>query len=364
LRVDTIENKDADCFGKSGYLVKQLMRNPQTALAARNFLLCPGIVILLILLFAAIPLPAREKDAMPYGSGLTMSLPFPEIEVVKVVEDVTQSGIIRGTKEYNKDEYISGAVAVSSTKVFPEKAEGGDKVFYKIRLKALDPRNFKDSGDMGTLAVRYVVTRQDDKHTILRIDARFVEDFRHTVHPSNGSVESEEYKVIHDHLEELELAKAEALEVKKSNDEERQQKAQLAKPVQAKQEQSTSQQQSAVVNTPSPSSEPALVLANVPSATPGSETPPPAAVSNAQPPTEEPQTLEQRVKELRRQVERKVKAPGAPLKSAPFHSASNLKSLNPGTEVLIVVSTTYWLGVETHDGQHGWMLRDDLEPIE
>ena len=71
--------------------------------------------------------------------------------------------------------------------------------------------------------------------------------------------------------------------------------------------------------------------------------------------------MEQHVKDLRRQVQRLVKAPGAPLKPAPFHTASTLQSLKPGTDVLIVVSTPYWYGVETHEGQHGWMLRDDLE---
>jgi len=74
-----------------------------------------------------------------------------------------------------------------------------------------------------------------------------------------------------------------------------------------------------------------------------------------------PETLEQRVASLRRQVERVIKKPGAPLKSAPFHTASTLKSLEPGVEVLILISTPYWYGVETHDGQHGWLRRDQLE---
>ena len=74
-----------------------------------------------------------------------------------------------------------------------------------------------------------------------------------------------------------------------------------------------------------------------------------------------PQTLEQHVQDLRRQIQRLVKAPGAPLKAAPFHTATTLQSLPTGAEVLIVISTPYWFGVETHDGQHGWILRDDLE---
>ena len=143
-----------------------------------------------------------------------MNVPFPESEVAQVVQDVIQNGIIRGTKEYNKDEYITGATPVTSTRVFPQWTEGG-KVFYKVRLKALDPRNFKDSSDVGTLAVRYVVHAQGDKNTVLRIDARFVEDFRHVGHASNGSVESAEYKDIHDHLDAVELMKAQTVEAQK-----------------------------------------------------------------------------------------------------------------------------------------------------
>ncbi len=73
------------------------------------------------------------------------------------------------------------------------------------------------------------------------------------------------------------------------------------------------------------------------------------------------QTLEEHVKDLRKQVVWLVKAPGAPLKSAPFHTASTLQSLTTRTEVLILISTPYWYGVETHEGQHGWILRDQLE---
>src|ERR1700722_17952254 len=172
------------------------------------------IVIILIFCLATLPLLAREKDATPYGMGLIVNVPFPENEVAQVVQEVIQNGIIRGTKEYNKDEYISDATPVTSTRVFPQWTEGG-KVFYKVRLKALDPRNFKNSSDVGTLAVRYVVQPQGEKNTVLHIDARFVEDFRHSSHPSNGSVESAEYKDIHDHLEQIEVVKAETVEALK-----------------------------------------------------------------------------------------------------------------------------------------------------
>jgi hypothetical protein len=249
-----------------------------------------------------------------------------------VVRDVIQNGIIRGTKEYNKDEYITGATPATSTHVFPEWTDGGS-VFYKVRLKAIDPRNFKDSSDVGTLVVRYVIQAQGDKNTVLHIDARFVEDFRHIAHASNGSVESAEYKDIHDHLDEIESIKS-----------------QTAEAIREKQRRTENLSSSAVVDRASTAvAQPAPATTVVADPTPGT------AVSS------QPQNLEDRVHDLRRQVQRLVKAPGAALKSAPFHTATTLQSLPTGTEVMVVISTTYWLGVETHEGQHGWILRDELE---
>jgi hypothetical protein len=102
-------------------------------------------------------------------------------------------------------------------------------------------------------------------------------------------------------------------------------------------------------------------------ADPGSQTaaaPSPGQILSSQSapsPTPSSQTLEEHVKDLRKEVERLVKAPGAPLKSAPFHTASTLQTLTTGMEVLILISTPYWYGVETHEGQHGWIMRDQLE---
>lgn len=322
--------------------------------------------LLLILLAAAVPsLQAREpreKDKIPYGEGLIVNVPYPEPVVEQVVEDVAQNGIIRGTKEYNKDQYVEGAKAADSTRVFPPWT-GGGKVFYKERLQALDPRNFKDSGDVGTLAVRYVLQPQGDKNTVLRIDAVFVEDFRKIAHASNGSVESSEYKDIHDHLDALNVMKQQTEEAEQENQQQR-----LKKQTQAV---SSSQ-----APTPAPVAESPLAASTNLTSNSGSAPEKPAELSPGQtapaqtslgqtPPaqTSPAQTLEQHVQDLRRQVERLVKAPGAPLKSAPFHTASTLSPLTTGTEVLILISTPYWYGVETREGQHGWIYRDELEPL-
>jgi hypothetical protein len=74
-------------------------------------------------------------------------------------------------------------------------------------------------------------------------------------------------------------------------------------------------------------------------------------------------SLEQHVAQLRHQLERVIRAPGAELKSAPFQTASKLKSLDAGSEVIILVVTPYWYGVETESGEHGWINHAQLEPL-
>jgi hypothetical protein len=292
----------------------------------------------------------RRKDKVSYGEGFIVNIPLPESEVEQVVEDVAQNGVIRGTKEYNKDEFVGGAKAADSSNVFPAWEQGG-RVIYKVRTEALDPRNFKDSGDVGTLVVRYVVTPQGKKNTVLRIDALFKEDFRRVVHQSNGSVETAEYKDIREHLDSIEVMKAQNVEAQRERQE------MLAK-----------KQNLAVRNDAAPAPVAQAPVQSAPQTVESSsnnavQEVPPAAASEPTTATQAPvgQTLEQQIKDVKKQVERLVKEPGAPLKSAPFHTAGTLQLLTPGTEVLILISTPYWYGVETHEGQHGWMERDQLE---
>jgi len=278
------------------------------------------IAVVLLLLIAAAPLLARDKTKKEeYGLGYSTEVPAPESEALEALQDVVNNGIIEGSKEYSKDKYIEKAAAADSSPLFP-KWTGSGIVLYKVRTSVLSPTNFKDSNDEGTLAVRYILQSKTADKSILRIDAVFVEDFRHRVHASNGSVESAEYKDIEDHLEAIQLKKKEAAEGEKRRQEE------LAK---QSLEQKRQQEQAAELASAQTSAE----------------------------------TLERHVQNLRHQLERVVKAPGADLKSAPFHSATNLKSLQPGVEVLILVTSTYWYGVETEDGQHGWIHRGQLEPL-
>ena len=167
--------------------------------------------------------------------------------------------------------------------------------------------------------MRYVVQAKDESKTIVRIDAVFAEEFLRTVHPSDGSVENAESQDIQDRIDAVET--------------EKKQVAQREKQLQEKLAQQIDKRKK--------------------------ETDEAAALAGAQ---SSAQTLDQQVESLRHQAERVVKAPGGTLKSAPFQSATNVKSLEAGEEVVIVIVTPYWYGVETTEGQHGWMNRRQLEP--
>jgi hypothetical protein len=280
------------------------------------------------------PVFARDKkDALQYGVGLVVNVPAPEADVLKAVEEVVQNGVIRGTKEYAKDEFVKGAAPASDSALFEPWTDGG-KIFYKVRQHALDPRNFKDSSDVGTLAVRYVVMKQDETHTVVKIDAIFVEDFRRRSHPSDGSVESAEYKDVHDHVDSLQSMKQQAAEAEREKQE------------------ATERKLLPVSSTPQ--------VEDLPQPVPEKKVEPTADQVSA---TSSIEDLKKKVHELRSVAERRVKAQGTPLRSAPFQTATSLQTLPAGSEVLIVISTPYWFGVETHDGQHGWVSRAELEEL-
>jgi hypothetical protein len=275
-------------------------------------------ISLLFLCVLCAPQWLYSKVKETYGEGLNVTVPASEQELLQAVRDVASDNKIEGTKEYNKDPYVSGADQEESTPVFP-KWNGPGQVFYKVKKEALDPRNFKDSGDVGTLAVRYIVRHADDQHTNLQIDAIFVDDFHHRAHASNGAVESAEYGAIQDSLQKASQIKTETAEAQRQR-----QRDQAAKEAARKRRQEQLE----------------LALARLPN-----------------------ESLDQHVRRLRHEVERAVTPPGGQLKSAPFHSATTLKSLPAGSQVVIVISTPCWYGVQTEDGQQGWIHHSELEAV-
>jgi len=260
--------------------------------------------------------PPRDQTPSPGFSGELAGSPT---DVTQALNEVLEDQIIHGTHVFDKEPTLTGATVVASTRLF-EPWPGPGRVFYKIRKDVVAPRHFRESEDMGTIAVRYVVTSADQDRTRIRIDAIFVETARRRLHPSDGKVESSEFKVIQEHLQAIQFAAREAADAKR-----RLESAELVRQTVVRQREDETTR-----------------LA--------------AAQSSVQ-------DLEQRINSMRHEVERRVKAPGADLKAAPFRAAANVKTLAAYTEVVIVIVTPHWYGVETPDGQRGWMPADQLETL-
>lgn len=253
------------------------------------------------------------------GPGLSAEFPASIEDVLQALREVLEDQTIHGTYIFDREPTLTGAVVVTSTPFF-ESWQGPGQVFYKIRNNAIAPRHFLDSGDQGTIAVRYVVTSVNPERTRIHVDAVYVENAHRRVHASDGSVEASELKAIEEHLRANQLAEQEAADAKRRRD-----SAEAVKRSFIRQHEDESTR-----------------LA--------------AAQSSVQ-------ELEQRVNALRHEVEQRVRAPGADLKAAPFRAAASLKALSAYAEVVVVIVTPHWYGVETPDGQRGWIPRDQLEPL-
>jgi hypothetical protein len=259
--------------------------------------------------------PANELTTPGVMREFTASI----ADVRQAVLSVQKDHIVHGTLIFDKEPVLTGAEAVSSTPLF-DPWQGPGEVYYKIREKAIAPRHFVDAGDIGTIGVRYIIIPVNDLHVRLKIDALYLETARKRVHPSDGNVEKSEMNEIKDAIESLQEAAAEAADARRreiSNEIVRQSYARQ------RSEEST-------------------------------------RVSSAQSSEKE---LTQEIDSLRQELERRIKAPGADLKAAPFRSAASLKTLPAYSEVVVLIVTPYWLGVETPEGQRGWLPMEQLEQL-
>jgi hypothetical protein len=243
----------------------------------------------------------------------------PESEVLQALHEVLEDHIIHGTRVFEREPTLTGAEEAPSTLLFAP-WQGGGKVFYKVRTDVVAPRHFKESSDLGTIAVRYVVVTVTAQRTRVQIDAVFVESAHRAVHTSDGTVESTEFKAIQEHLQAIQLAEQEAADIKR-----RRNSADLVKQtILRRREDETT------------------LLASTQRSV---------------------KDLAERLKDLRHEVERRVKAPGTDLKAAPFQSSAKVVSLPAFTEIVIVIVTPHWYGVQTPDGQRGWIAIEQLEPL-
>jgi hypothetical protein len=266
-------------------------------------------------LTAAVPTHADQVANPSFSSELMASEP----EVLQALHEVLEDHIIHGTRVFEREPTLNGAEEAPSTPLFGQ-WQGGGKVFYKVRKDVVAPRHFKESSDAGTIAVRYVVVGVTGQRTRVQIDAVFVESARKAVHTSDLTVEASEFKAIQEHLQANQFAEQEARDLKRRRD-----SAEVVKQTMIRRREDET-----------------TLLAS----TQGSV-----------------KDLEERLKDLRHEIERRVKKPGTDLKAAPFQSSAKVVNLPAYTEVLIVIVTPHWYGVQTPDGQRGWIAIDQLEAL-
>jgi hypothetical protein len=250
--------------------------------------------------------------------GFAIDLKASEEDVVQAVQNVADDTIIHGTWIYARETNLTEAESDTSSAYYGA-WQGSGRAFYKVRRGALSPKHFKDAADMGTITVRYVVQAVSANRTHLQIDAVFVEDASRKVHASDITVETSEFAEINAHI----------LKIHK----EQQQTAELVK----------QRQQADEARAAAKLRDQELARLN-------------SAESSLR-------DLQSHAHELRHAIEVKVKNPNTELKAAPFQRSAKLQSLTAGTQVIIEIITPYWYGVETDQGQRGWLRQDQVEPL-
>jgi len=272
------------------------------------------VLITGLLLLAADQSDARKHEH--YGAGFSVDLTQSYKEVLDVVQQATNDGVIRGTYEYKGTKDLDGAESANSSKDFsPWTGQG--RVLFKIRPHTLSPEHFYQSTDEGTVVVRYIVQPLTPSGTRLRIDAVFIESSGHKRHASDGQVENSEFEAISDTMKDIEDAEAKKRE-RLLHDQQQHQLEQL----QAQLDQETSQLTEA---------------------------------------TAREHQLQQQLQQRQGLQAVQVKAAQADLKTEPYNQSKTVQLLSKGDQLTVLVQTPNWYRVQTASGEQGWVYRLMLE---
>ncbi len=250
--------------------------------------------------------------------GFSIDLTSSPDTVTRIVKDVANDSVIRGTFMYAKDNDIDQADFKKTSEALPY-ANGPGQVFYKVKTKAISPAHFPAATDIGTITVRYVVEAVDPQRARLAIDAVFVTDAGHRIYASDGSIESAEFAEILTQLRALESPKI----------------RHRAPQTNAVAQQETVGLQNTLMDEQSR-------LAD-------------AKASEAK--------LQERIKQLQFNTEGRVRSRAVPLKASPYNHASTVLTLDKGLTVTVLTTTKYWYRVRTSKGDEGWIYYAFIEPL-
>jgi hypothetical protein len=268
-----------------------------------------GVMLLASALWL-IPLDARKHQR--FGEELSVDMEATYDRLAKVVQEVCEDATIRGTWQYKGTTELDAATASKSARGF-EPWKGQGVVLYKVRTGALAPEHFYESADQGTVAVRYIVEPAGANLSHLRIQAVFVPDDGHRLHPSDGAVENAEFAEISRKLQE-------------QDDQERKKKEEAA----AKQQEMKSDELRRQLERD-------------------------RAELNAT--LARQQQLEKELQSLQRGGPARIRTASADLKAAPYNQSKTVRLLSRDENVTVVQRTQNWYRVQTASGEQGWVYR-------
>src|SRR5271166_5582093 len=172
------------------------------------------LILLVFSSAACVPGPYAAPPKELISPGLVREFTAPIADVRQAVLSVQKDHIIHGTLIFDKEPTLTGAEAVDSTPLF-DPWQGQGEVYYKIRPNAIAPRHFLDSGDAGTIGVRYIILLVTEERTRVKVDAVYIESAHKAVHASDGTVEKSEMKEIKEALDSLQQAAMDAADTRR-----------------------------------------------------------------------------------------------------------------------------------------------------
>ena len=270
----------------------------------------PRSASLLVVLSALLAVGVTARSHRHYGASLSVDLDEPYDRVLKVVQAVTEDGIIRGTEEYRGAGELDGAVPAKNSAAFKKAPPPGTALF-KLRNETIAPEHFANPNDIGTVAVRYIVNKLGPKKTRLTIDAIFQEESHPRRHLSDGTVENAEFLAISDEIKDIE-------------DREAKQRQDAANAVQARN------------------------LAKLQAELQDERHKLKAAQAKEQ-------ALQSKIQALNSGKQVEVRTASADLKADPYNGSKTLQLLPHGAVVTVLKQTRSWYRVQTADGARGWV---------
>ena len=305
--------------------------------------------LLVILSALLLVMSSGARTHKHWGQGFSVELNSPYDQVINIVRQVTQDGVIRGTWQYRGAKELDGAKPAETSRAF-RNWSGQGTVLYKVRPDTLAPEHFFESADQGTVVVRYIVEPVSPNVTRLQIDATFDEDDHHRSHPSDGDVENAEFAAISDQLKGAhDQQPTAAPDAKQPGDET--QKLAGALNTEAKELGNLEQQNPGTV---APQQQHEEKRTNLQSELQKES-------AQLQATTERGQQLQKEIEDLQRQRSARVKSAKADLKAEPYNQSKTLQSLSHGDTVLVLLQTPGWYRVQTVKGDQGWVYRLMLE---